>query len=430
MARIGAKLKALLGPESTARQFFVWNVLGETISAAAAPFFQQLRNSVNSIFPVMPLSPPELAVLVARDYLDIGTGIKEAKKSGVPEEDFRRLVINASAVPALGDMLHLYRQGKVSEGVVRKVIAQSGFRDEWVPTLLKLGIQPPSPEMILNALLQGQTDDASARAMYEKLGGDPEYFTLLFNTQGSAPTPVQAADMAVRGIIPWGGRGPDAVSFEQAFLEGPWRNKWQDAFRKAAEYLPPPDTIVEMIRVGAMTNDQATGLLRKRGVPDDLIKFYLAKAVTHKTEKVKELTESTVSTLYQEQAITEAQARDMLAALKYEAPEVNYILTTWRLARELRARNTAITTIHTQYLNHRIDNGDASLLLDKFHVPAQQRDSLIAIWTLERSAKVVTLTAAQIKSAFKKDIMTAPVAKQRLVDLGYDPADAEIYLQI
>jgi hypothetical protein len=52
--------------------------------------------------------------------------------------------------------------------------------------------------------------------------------------------------MANRGIIPWSGSGPRSTSFEQAFLEGPWRNKWLGPFRKAAEYFPPPRTITAM----------------------------------------------------------------------------------------------------------------------------------------------------------------------------------------
>lgn len=430
MAKIGAKLKKLLGPESMARQFFVWNVLGETINSAAAPFFQHLTNTVNSIFPVIPLSPAELAALVVHDRIGIAKGITEAKKSGVSEDDFRLLVINATPQPAIADMLRLYREGKIPKGTLTQVMARSGFGDEWVPTFLRLGIQPPTPETMLEALLQGQVDEQTAHALYEKLGGDPDYFTLLYNTRGAAPTPVQAADMAVRGIIPWTGTGPNATSFQQAFLEGPWRNKWLESFRKAAAYLPPPDSIVEMLRIGALNQSQAKDLLRQRGVPDDLVGFFLAKAVTAKTEKTKDLTESTIGTLYQDLAIDEATTFAMLKNLHYDDNEAKFVLTTWRLARELRARNTAISTVHTQFINHKVDNQEASALLDKFHVPAQQRDSLISIWIQERRAKVVGLTAAQIKSAWKKELIDVEDALKRLMDLGYDRKDAEIYMLI
>jgi hypothetical protein len=430
MARIGAKLKKLLGPDSVARQFFVWNVLGQVVSSAANPFFIQLTNTVNSAFPVVPLSPPELATMVARGRLGMEQGISDAKKSGVSEGDFRLLVINAQNIPALGDALRLMREGKIPRETVLKIIEQSGYRDEWAPTILKLAVQPPTPEMMLQALLQGQVDEATAKTLYERLGGDPDYFTILYNTQGAAPTPVQSADMAMRGIIPWEGTGPNAVSYHQAFLEGPWRNKWLDAFRKAAEYLPPPDTIVEMIRTGAMSNAQATGYLRQQGVPENMVHFYLAKAVTHKVAKVKDLTESTISTLYQDQAITDPQATDMLKALDYGDEEAKFILLTWRLSRELKARNAAISTVHSQFIAFKIDAGPASLLLDQFRVPATQRDSLIAIWTQERKAKVATLTAAQIRTAVNREVIPEADGVARLTKLGYSQQDAVIFLQL
>ena len=430
MARVGSILKRLLGPNSMARQFFVWNILGETLSAAARPFFISLTNTVNSVFPVAPLTPEELVTLRIRGIYDFEKASTEAKKSGIAPDKFRDLTLAAGEPPSLGDMLHLFRLGKMTEANVIKGIRQSNLKDEWIPTVLRLGLQVPSPEAILEALLQGQIDEPGARALYAKLSGDPEYFTLLYNTRGNSPTPLQAADMAHRGIIPWDGTGPNAVSFHQAFLEGPWRNKWLDSFRKSSDYLPPPDTIVEMIRVGALDNAKATVLLKRQGVPPDLIGAFLAKAVVHKTEKIKELTEGTISTLYREQAITDAQAMGMLKELNYQEPEARFVLTSWRLSRELAARNTAIGTVHTQFINRRINENEASIAMDRFGVPANQRDTLIALWSEERKTKVAVLTATQIRTASKRELLTEEEAVNRLIGLGYDEQDAVIFLQL
>ena len=40
--------------------------------------------------------------------------------------------------------------------------------------------------------------------------------------------------MALRGIIPWDGTGLQVTSYAQAFREGPWRDKWSDAFKRVA----------------------------------------------------------------------------------------------------------------------------------------------------------------------------------------------------
>jgi hypothetical protein len=430
MAGISTILRKFLGADSVARQFFVWNILAEVSSTAVSPFITALRGAVNSAFPVVPPTPSELAVMVIRDEMEFPEAAKRAAESGMHSMDFRLLVEVTGRAPNVLDVLPLYREGKVPLEIMNKALKESDFKGEWFETLMLMSVQPPTPDAILNALLQGQVTEPVARDLYTKLGGDPKYFTLLYNTFGTAPTPLQAADMAVRGIIPWDGEGPDAVSFKQAFLEGPWRNKWLESFRKAAVNIPPPDTITEMIRVGALDTTRATDLLLKNGVPQDLVGAWLAKASTQKTEKVKELTESTIANLYQEEAITTDEAKEMLGKLKYADEEANFVLTAWRLSRELRYRNSAIGTVRSQFLNHRIERDEASGLLDRFRVPANQRDALLALWTEEEKAKVAILTPAQIRTALNRELIPTEEAMTRLVNVGYSEEDALLFLQL
>lgn len=430
MAGVGGILKKLVGPQSMARQFFVWGVLQEVVSTALSPFIQVLQHEVNSAFPENALSPPELADMTVRGIIGADWAEGEAKKSGYTPELFRLMVQNNGQPPSLLDMLQLMRRGKVDRDAVIRAIKQSRVKNEWIDTILLLGVQPPTPSEILRAYLQGQVDGERAKQLYQQLGGDPEFFQLMYDTEGSAPTPNEAAEMARKGIIPWDGEGPGVVSFQQAFLEGPWRNKWLGAWRKASEYLPPPRTITAMLREGSLTVAKATELLHKQGVPDELIPTYLTDASTGKTAKAKELTESMISTLYQEHAIGDADAKAMLIKLRYTPHEADFVLMAWQLARELKYRNTAITTVHTQYVNHKIDAGSVSLLLDRFGVPASQRDHLIALWTEEARAKVTLLTPAQIKTAGRKGFLEPDAAIARLVNLGYSQSDAEIFLSI
>ena len=105
--------------------------------------------------------------------------------------------------PSALDMLQLMRRGKVTRDEVVKAVKQSRIKNEWIDTILELGIEVPTPTDILRATLQGQIGHEDGRALYQKLGGDPEYFQLMFNTEGSAPTTNEAAQMANRGIIPY-----------------------------------------------------------------------------------------------------------------------------------------------------------------------------------------------------------------------------------
>jgi hypothetical protein len=430
MAKKKGILTKLFGPNSMARQFFVWNVASEFVSTALQPFVTIVSHQVNTAFPVVAASPVELASMVLRNVVGRDWAANEAKKSGIHPNIFDLLVAISGGPPSIEDMLHLMRRGKVSRDDVIRAIQQSNIKSEWIDTILKLGVQPPTPIDILEALLEGQIDRPSAEALFIQLGGDIEFFDLLYNTRGASPTPDQAAEMALRGIIPWTGSGAGVVSFEQSFLEGPWRNKWLAAFRKAAEYIPPPETIGAIYRRGAITVEKAHTLLAQRGVPQDMFAAYLFDDSNTGVIKAKELTESTVSTLFQENAISLDDAKGMLAKLRYQPEEIDFVVTAWQLARDLKYRNAAISTVHSQYVNHKIDRLLASNLLDGFKVPATQRDSLIRLWDQEERAKVSLLTAAQIKSAMRKELLSPDDALQRLVDYGYSEQDAEIYLII
>jgi len=430
MAAAPAIIKKLFGPNSVTRQFFVWSVAQQLVQSALAPMFQAILNRANTSNPNVPATPAELADMVVRGIAGRDWAHGEARKSGTSPEILDLMIANATVPPAIGDMLRLWRHGKVTRDDVLKAIRQARIKPEWENTILLMGIEPPTPAEILRALLQGQVDYPTALTLFQRLGGDPDYFELLYNTEGSAPTPNEAAEMARKRIIPWEGTGPGVVSFEQAFLEGPWRNKWLEPWRKSSEYLPPPRTITAMLREGSITVDEAKDLLARQGVPPDLIPSYISDASSTKVQEAKKLTESTLRNLFEEHAIDEATVKGYLAKLKYEPHEADFVVTSWQLNRELRARNTAITTVHTQYINHRIGNSQASQALDRFGVPPAQRASLIALWTEEAKTKVTLLTPAQIKSAVKSEVLSYDEALQRLIQVGYDEDDAFIFLEI
>ena len=430
MAAIGETVSGLLGKESMARQFFVWSVASTVVSTALEPFLTALANDVNSHHPEKPLSPADLADMVVRGIMVQGEAEKVALKSGVSTDDFGKLVLDTGEPPSVLDMLLLYRRGKVTHDQVVKAIRQSRVRDEWVDTLFELGVQPPSPADIIDATLKGQIDEVAGRELYAKLGGDPEYYKLMVDTVGDAPSPDQAASMARRGIIPWDGVGPGVTSYEQAVREGRARIKWTAAYRAAAQYVPPPRTITAMHTSGALSDAEATKLLKQAGVPDPLIPTYLKDSSAAKKQKHKDLAESTLSQLYQDQAIGDDAALSGLEALGYGEPDGKFIILTWQLARKYKALQTAVNTVHSKYIGHHIDDSKASLALDQLHVPSAQRDFLIATWNQERAANVTLLTAAEIKKANKAGIFTDDEALARLTSRGYTPEDAQIYLII
>lgn len=378
----------------------------------------------------VPLSVADAALALLRGSITDSKAQHVADLNGVSHEDLKVIVDNTGEPPALESLLELWRRGHISVAELERGIRQSRVRDEWIPAIKQMGIIPPSPADALDAYLKGQVSEAESKTRYEQAGGDPTWFTQAFNSAGEAPTPIQAGEMANRGIIPWTGKGPGVVSFEQAFLEGPWRNKWLAPFRKTVEYLPPPRTVTALLNEGAITVAEAQDLLQRQGLSADLAKAYTLESSHTKTTKQRDLTVSQIETLYRDQAIDNTTASQMLVSLGYDGNEAGFILTTVDFQRISNALSQAIGAVHTAYTSHRIDRSTASGQLDGLEVPAAQRDQLLLIWDNERATRTRVLTEAQIHSAFKKGILDQAGAMDRLVQMGYSQEDATILLQL
>lgn len=415
---------------NTLTQIALYQLVGQLLGAVLGPYAQAITNQVNEVSPLVPLSPADMAALVIRSEVTEAEGAAEARKSGVNTERFHQLTRLAGQAPGPGDLAVALRRGLIDQARFDKGIAQGNLRNEWGELVRQLSVQQPSPEAMLQAYLEGQVGEAEARDKYAKLGGDPAYFDVLFHSQGQAPTPVQAADMANRGIIPWKGTGPDAVSFEQAFLEGPWRNKWLAPFQKAAKYLPPPRTVTAMYKEGSIDHKRAAQLLSDQGLDPDLVEAYLASGSAQKTAKERDLAQSTIVELYRDRLVKRADAATMLQGLGYDETEAGFILDIEDARLAQRFLNTAVGRIHTLYVGHKLDRNTVGSVLAQLGVDADGANDLVAIWDWERAANVHTLTPADVRAAFHWKIIDQATAQSQLIELGMVPYDAWLYLSI
>lgn len=421
----------------TAEQLFTWQILGTMLGGLMAPYVADLQQISFQANPTMALSPAELADLVARGLMDPVDGENEATESGVSNSRFARQVAARGQTISIPDALEAVRRGLMEvpgggPGVptLDAVLARAGVLPEYRPIIAALGIQNPSWSVALQALLQGQTDRATAERLYAEWGGNPDVFQLLFDTEGSAPTPIEAATMANRGVIPWDGTGPDVTSFEQAFLEGPWRNKWEAPYRALAQYYPPPRTITAMVRNGSLTDAQGTKYLLEQGLSAELAAAYVADAHHSNSASDKNLTASQIVALYENHLINETDATNGLELLKYSPDNAKFILRLADIRRAISALNSAVSRVHSLYVGHKLPRQAASDALTSLGISAAQTQDIFASWDIEYAANVKTLTEAQIADAFAYNIMSQEVASAELQTLGYTAFDAWALLSI
>lgn len=431
-------LGGILGQgKDAAAQLFVWQVLGQLVSSLMEPLLNELSRGVNAESQTVPLTPAQLADMVVRNFVTLAEGSDYAKQSGIAPSDFQRMVHAAGDAPAPGEMAEALRRGLIPETGTgaestsfEQGIAEGRLSDKWTDMIKGLSQIWPTPADALDALLEGQVDQSTGEALYQKFGGDPDYFTLLFNTRGSAPTPLEASEMAKRGIIPWNGTGPDVTSFEQAFLEGPWRNKWLPAYQALAVPIPPTRTITALVRAGSISDAQATTWWEQQGYPPAVAQAFLADAHRPTRTTSPQVTASEVSQLYQDQLISQTQAESMLHTLGYSDTDASAImqLAAYNVSRS--QLNSATSRIRSLYLARRISKADAQGALADLHVAAAQVTALLDTWDVEYAASLKVPSESQVASALYYQVIDQATAVSMLEAMGYTAYDAWLVLSV
>lgn len=428
-------LEDLLGAGDAAKQLFVWGVLNQVISSLMAPYFQALQNKVASDHPVVPLSPADAAHAVVRSYLSQADGIKAAAESGVAPDVFAILADLAGTAPAPEQLVEALRRGLIERSGAgaastsfEQGIKETNLLDKWQDVVAGLAPQWPSPADALRAALQGQVSEADGKDLYAKWGGDAQWYQIMFDTEGSAPTPLEAVQMALRGIIPWTGTGPDAVSYQQAFLEGPWRNKWMPTYQAAAYYYATASEAAEFLRYGVIDQAAAAKMLAQRGVTGADAQAFIDYAEVNAIDDYRGLTEQAILAMVAAGYTSDDQARAMLEAVHKGPAAIDQLLRYADLQRSITALGNAITRIGTLYMGRKIDATTARQALLSLTLPAVNIDPILADWSAVAGVNVKTLTESQIVDAWAYDVLDQAAAAAELESIGYTPYDAWVLL--
>jgi hypothetical protein len=233
-----------------------------------------------------------------------------------------------------------------------------------------------------------------------------------------------------RGIIPEGGTGAGAVSYDQGFLEGPWRNKWLPAFKALRVYVPPPRTVTALLRAGTITEAEALAYFEQSGLSATTAAQYVADASHHATAAVRELTQAQVVDLYESKLISPAEAHTQLVALRFSSSDATLILSLADQKAAAASIKQAVTRLRDLYLAGTNTVQTTTAALGTLGLPDAQVGQLIAVWNLEQSTASKTITASEIASAQFYGVIDQPTAMSRLTSLGYTPHDAWIVLSV
>lgn len=416
------------------RSLLIWQVAGQLIAPLLAPIAQAESDRVwevaTSAGGGIPLSPAELALAKLRGNLQGIDPYNEAGKSGTDGKRFDVLYGNTGEPISIEQALFLLRRGKVNQDFIAQVVRESRLRPEYLQCVLDLQTVPLSPSDVVDAAVENQMTYLDAASVAFQSGVTPEDFDTLFHTRGRPPGPMELLELVRRGIIPEQGIGKDVRSLEQGISESAIKDKWIPAYYALREYLPPPRTVTALERAGAITPEYAHQLYMDAGLSDQLATAYSLDATKSKTARVRELTESQLLTMYRSGYLDAATTTSGLEVLGYTAHEIATLLGWEDVQRQLKAVNAAIAKLQALYVAHKIGRNTVTHGLNQLGLPSAQVEELLVVWTLEREAKVATLSAATIAEALKEQIIDQDQAMQALSELGYVPWDAWLYLSV
>ena len=377
------------------------------------------------------LSPADAAAAVVRNFMPLAEAEALVAKQGVDTPTLDTLVRLSGDAPGPQQLAEALRRQLIPEAGTGPAstsfaqgIAEGRLADKWAPVIKGLAQLWPSPVDALDAQVKGQLSDTEAHALYAKLGGDPQFEDWLYNSIGEGPTPLEAAVLAARGIIPWTGTGPGVTSYEQAVRESHYRNKWTDAYRRLAEHIPPPSTITSQLAHGIITTDTATQLLLENDMTADEAAAYVAEAQYEAVSDYRGLSVSSVVDLYFAHLIGHDQAVQILATLHVTAQAAEELLAYADMRYVVDAVNKTVSRLQTLYGARKIgaDNVRAALL--KLQIPPTTVDQTIADWDLQAALTVKTLTEAQIVDGWYYGVFSQDEAMALLGVVGYTPYDA------
>lgn len=367
------------------------------------------------------LAPADAALAVLRSEMSQAAGTAKAALSGVSAADFETLVLNTGEPPGAESLMEALRRGFVDAARFTHGIEQSRIRNEWIDVMLALRFSPMSIADAVNGVVQNHLTAAQAAQIAEQNGLIAGQVDTLIANAGEPLSRTELEQLYNRGLV-------DLPTVEQGLRESRLKDKYITDAVELHVRLPEPRQVVSGIRYGAISTEQGASLLTQYGFSPDTAALLIATGLAEKNGAAKDLTVSEIRTIYIDGIFSAETAQNHLTLLGYDATEAGYLLASWNLAAQAAVTRQAVGAIRSRYVARKLDWPAAQADLVALGIPETAIAQYQNVWGIEQSARIATLTEAQVVHAVKVDLMSETDARDRLEVMGYSADDAHILL--
>jgi hypothetical protein len=323
----------------------------------------------------------------------------------------------------------------------------SGVSFEQLKVLANLAGLPPGPELLLNMwnreLIDEESVDAGIREGHIKTKWAQAFKRLRWNVLGAA----EYAGLHLRGWI------DKEAMYKGGKLTGHTKEQMDLLYLNRGRPMAPVQSFTAAFRPAPSPyRTKPDGTPEQFGYEDfkraieqsDVRTEYVDPlwAIRHAYPSLFQL-----GRLAEAGALTRDRAKTILGYLRYEDQDIKSLLDFWYGAgstgggtdKHIAAAQTQLrSTIHSSYKSGEIDAAAATTALPTAGVDPGSVEAILAIWDVERSLPRKTLTATQIKKAYKEAAVneatgvawTQDEALAALIELGYSHGTATDFLNI
>ena len=366
---------------------------------------------------------PEISAMWNRSIVDTEQAVALGARVGYDEKQVARaLELGGEPLPPEA-LAEAYRRGFIDRDRYNRGIIQGPLRNEWFDVLEKLSLHRMSPVDAADAINQGHLPLETGKQIAHEHGLDPNDFVTLIETAGAPPGVDFATEALNRGFI-------NEAQFTAMFLESRIKNRYGPLLLRMRTRLIPQETARLAYREGVLARDDALKILLGHGFTPDDAATLLALEDRRQDGTTKELTRAQIVQMFDEQILDADTTRQLLTGLGYSDANVDLMMALAEVKRVQRFISAAITRVRSAYLTGKIDENEVGIQLDALAVPSAQREELLTIWSIDRTTVTKTLTPSQIRQAVNREKITREDGLGRLIGQGYDPIDADLFLDL
>jgi len=420
--------------------FFDKYVLGYAIGSAAgpalAPYVQDLVNEGWKTNAVLPPDAKDLAAAVAEGHLENAPAAALALEQGYGPTAWADMVKMSETGPALGYAFEAWRRGFLTDTEFETALKRTALSADWYPALEKLKTRLVDLPLLANGIQRGLVDapfqlpynpnpeggtigsfpttGIDALATAEGLGYTEDDLLLAVGESGNPPGPEALYRALFRGAI-------NDADAQRGLVEGRARGEWAPVFEAVSREIPTPANFVEgYVRNWIKQSEMIDGAARHGMTADDVNLLFLihGRPLTHNQVFIGLLRGGVYDGPTDQidphflKSLQESDMRpewyNLAWAARYHFPP--FFQTVQLLTKGLIDAPTA-----TNWLTWQAYDPDAIA-------------TVVAAASKQGGTKTKTLTASQIRQAFRAGQLDEATALQRIQADGYTAADATTFL--